>query len=369
MTRLDIERVGRGRVVLAGRELSHFGGCDYLGLSSHPRVLAALEDGLSRYGVSPGASRETSGNAREHEQLEDALARFLGREAAVLLPEGWLADAALAESLAEECDLALVDERAHESLPAAARAAGLRAVSYGHADAVALVRRLDEHRPERPLVLTDGVFPALARCAPVRDILLALPASGVLLLDDCHGLGVLGVRGRGTLEHLGIDDERIALTGTLSKALGCYGGFVAATRARIERVRERSACYVGTTPVPPALAAAAREALALLEEGEVLGRLRANIARLRAGLAQVDLRVPALEHPVVAIEPRTHRDGERLYRGLLDDGFLVPYVRYAGGPAGDGSAGWLRLAVSSAHAPEEIDGLCAALARHRRPTP
>ncbi len=355
-------------MVLAGRELVHFGGCDYLGLSSHPRVLAALSEALARYGVSPGASRETSGNAREHEELEGELARFLGQEAAVLLPEGWLADAAVAESLAQECDLALLDERAHESLPSAARAAGLPALAYGHADAVALVRRLDEHRPERPLVLSDGVFPALGRCAPVEQILRALPAAGVLLLDDCHGLGVLGARGRGTLEHAGIEDAAVVLTGTLSKALGCYGGFAAAGRSRIERVRARSACYVGTTPVPPALAAAAREALRLLEEGEVLEKLRENIARLRTGLARAGVSLPALEHPVVAIQPRTQREGERVYRSLLEDGYLVPYVRYAGGPAGDGPAGWLRLAVSAAHAEHEIDGLCAALARHLRPS-
>jgi 7-keto-8-aminopelargonate synthetase-like enzyme len=358
-----LERAAPGRVVLDGRELVYLGGCDYLGLAAHPRVVAALQAGLERWGVSAGASRATSGDTTEHRALEDELARFLQQEACVLLPEGWLANVALLEALAGEIDLALVDARAHMSLPSAARAAGVRQAAYEHADVDSLRAALGELGATRPCVLTDGLFPSLGRCAPVDGILRTLPAGAVLVVDDCHGTGVLGERGRGTHEELGVADARLVLTGTLSKALGCYGGFVAGSAQRVEQVRARSSAYLGTTPVPPALAAAGREALRLLEGGEQLAGLRRNVAVLRSALDGIGLAFPRLPVPVVALEPPTAAAGHALHEALLSEGFLVPLVRYPGGPPGAQSAGWLRLAVHAAHAPAELERLAAALRR------
>jgi len=367
MRGLALERAAPGRVVLDGRELAYFGGCDYLGLASHARVVAALRAGLERWGVSAGASRQTSGDTLEHRALEDELAPFLAQEACLLVPEGWLANVALLESLAGEVDLALVDEKAHMSLPSSARAAGLPPVVYAHADAGSMRQKLADLRCERPCVLTDGLYPSLGHCAPVHELLQSLPARGVLVVDDCHGLGVLGARGRGTHEQLGVRDLRLVLTGTLSKALGCYGGYVAGSRACIERVRERSNAYLGTTPVPAALCAAGREALRLLAQGELLAALRRNLECLRAALAGSAVQLSRLPVPVVAIDPRTAGAGRRLHEALLAEGFLVPLVRYPGGPAGGEDGGWLRLALCAAHSVDEVERLAAALLRHMQP--
>jgi 7-keto-8-aminopelargonate synthetase-like enzyme len=362
-----LERAGPGRVVTDGRELVYLGGCDYLGLAGHPRVVAALRAGLARWGVSAGASRATSGDTTEHRALEDELARFLGQEACVLLPEGWLANVALLEALAGEVRLALVDAKAHMSLPSAARAAGVHPVPYEHADVGSLRATLEQHEGATPCVLTDGLFPSLGRCAPLDAILRALPPAGVLVVDDCHGTGVIGARGRGTHEELGVDDARMILTGTLSKALGCYGGFVAGSARRMQRVRGSSSAYLGTTPVPPALAAAGREALRILLEGEVLATLRRNVALLRAALDGLGLRFGDLPVPVLALEPPSAAVGRTLHEALLAEGFLVPLVRYPGGPDGAEDGGWLRLAVHAAHAPAELERLAAVLRSHLPP--
>jgi 7-keto-8-aminopelargonate synthetase-like enzyme len=161
-----------------------------------------------------------------------------------------------------------------------------------------------------------------------------------------------------------VDDARMVLTGTLSKALGCYGGFVAARAERIERVRARSSAYLGTTPIPPALASAGREALRVLGEGEVLLTLRRNVALLRTALDGLGLVFGELPVPVLALEPPSAAAGRALHQALRAEGFLVPLVRYPGGPAGAEDGGWLRLAVHAAHAPADLERVAAVLRRH-----
>lgn len=366
-----------GRVVLS------FGGCDYLGLSSHPRVVRAVVEATARYGLSSNASRETTGNAEPHDALERALASFLGAERALLAPDGYLANIAACQGLAAAgFTQAVLDGRAHVSMADAARAAGLVITRFDHADADSLAGVLEavrrgggrDARPThdaRPaggvIVLTDGVFTADGEPAPLASYLRALRPTDRLLVDDCHGLGVLGPGGRGSTAQAGIadphPDPRVIITSSLAKGLGCAGGVVAGTLADIARCARASA-YFCTTPIAPAMAAGTLAALAVLSgEPTRVERLGTNAERLRAGLHALGLaRAPGSPPtPVTPIAAFTLADlpaMEGLAADLLADGFRVPLVRYPGGPA----EAYFRLSVNAEHTPDQIDRLLGALA-------
>jgi len=346
--------------VCEGRELRSFAGCNYLGLAHHPDVLRALREGVEAHGVSTAASRCTTGNDPAHDALELDLCRFLRVEAALLVPDGYLANLALAQALVAEHDLALIDERSHPSIRDALAAVGLRAVEYAHAGAASAQRALAQHAREHPLIFTDGVFPALKSVAPLPQLLALLPRGrGTLAVDDCHGFGVLGAHGRGTCEHFGIDDARVVLTTTLSKAFGCHGGVIAGARVRIEQVEQRSMAYVCSTPIPPVLACASSAAVRELEaHPQRLERLRANIERLRAAFGALGLPAPELPIPVFAFQLETRERMERVQRRLHDAGCFVPLIDYP-----DGLGSHFRLTLCAEHAPEDIDALAVQLER------
>ena len=362
MPRLGIESSSGATVVLDGRQLDYFGGCGYLGLAHHPRVVDALAEGVRRHGVSSGASRETTGNSRAHEALERDLARHLGCEAAILLPEGYTANLAAAQSLAEEHAVALVDERSHPSLFDAARNAGLEVQHVPHRDSVALQRALVYCGSRRAVVMTDSVFPSRGELAPLAEwAAMARGHGGTLLVDDCHGTGVIGASGKGALEQAALAGEHVLLTSTLSKALGCYGGFIAGTCTQVERVQRRSSVYVGTTPIPPALAEAGRVALEIaFGDGERVAKLRANIALLRSGLERLGLARAGEPLPVFSFALETAERMLALERALRDEGILAPYIRYPGGPP----EGNFRIVVTAGHSLAQVEKLLEALERH-----
>jgi 8-amino-7-oxononanoate synthase len=229
--------------------------------------------------------------------------------------------------------------------------------TYAHANADAARRTLERVGSERPAIFTDAVFPARGHCAPLAELLELLPERGVLVVDDCHGFGVLGAHGRGTLEELLLHDPRLVLTGTLSKAFGCFGGFIAGSRALIDQARTRSRAYVGSTPIPPALAHAGSAALAQLAlEPERLARLRDNIELLRATFRKLGLETHALRHPVFALKRATPEDMDVAYRTFLSEGLLVPYIQYP-----DGLGGYLRISLCADHSADDVTRLGATL--------
>ncbi len=343
-----------------GRRVVAFGGCNYLGLANHPAVVRAVRDGLDRFGLSSTASRETTGNAAPHELLEHELADFLRVERVLLVPDGYLANIAACQGLARSgLGCALIDERGHPSLIDAARTAGIDVGAFAHADPRSLVRALDALRPSRAVVMTDGVFTADGEPAPIADLLAVLGPADRLLVDDCHGLGVLGPAGRGSVAHAGVNDPRIVVTSSLAKGIGCAGGIVAGAETDIDHCRAASA-YVCTTPIAPAMAQGTRAALrVLIAEPARLDRLRANAARLRAGLH--DLSVLAKGNlwntPVAAFTLGDLATMERIEKHLLDAGYRVPLIRYPGGPAG----AYFRLSVNAEHTDSQIDGLLHTL--------
>jgi len=341
-----------------------FAGCDYLGLSRNPDARAAAVAALRDHALSTTASRTTSGDTPPHRELEHELGDFMGKPA-VLLPDGYTANIAACEALAALPDppTALVDDRAHPSLLVAARAAGLPVRTFAHADPDDAARR----RPLGPVaVLTDGVFTAHGALAPAAEFLADLDAGDHLLLDDCHAFGVLGPEGRGTADHLGLDDPRIIVTSTLKKALAAGGGFVAGPAEIVDLVRTRATAYICTTPAAPALIAAARANLAHLRAhaGDLLPRLHANAARLHAGLSGLGLVAPqphAATTPIAAFD--LGRRNDRVNVALCAAGFTLPLMSYPGGP----SASYFRASVSAAHTPENIDALLETLGRSLTP--
>ncbi len=345
--RLPIEAAAPARVVLAGRELVSWAGCDYLGYARDPLVRAAAAEGLSRYGLSSSGSRETTGNTLAHDAFEPRLAAFLGLEDAHLVPDGYLSNLCLLQGVAGEIRRALVDRECHVSVRDAVAACGLEVREYDLCDA-ASARAAARGWEDGFHIVTDGCYPVMKGIAPLPELLALLPSDGHLVVDDCHGLGVLGARGAGTHEHRGVADPRLVVTGTLSKALGAFGGFVAGARAVVERVRTRSRAYAGSTPVPPACVMAAHAALEDLQDGARLSRLRANIVRTREVLRRVGLPAHELPLPVQAFTLPSHEAMESAYQRLLARGMLVPYVRYP-----DSLGGYFRLATSAAH--EEAD--------------
>ncbi|HZF26269.1 MAG TPA: 8-amino-7-oxononanoate synthase [Steroidobacteraceae bacterium] len=341
---------------------------DYLGLSHHPRVVAALRDAAARYGVGSGASHLVTGHGIEHHALEEEVAAFTGRERALLFSTGYMANLGIAAALVERGDQVLEDRLNHASLLDAALLSGARLSRYAHCDATAVAAKLAEPREGATLVMTDGVFSMDGDVAPLSALASAAQSSGALLMvDDAHGIGVLGARGRGTLEHFGLDAGRVPiLMGTFGKALGTCGAFVAGAEELIEYLIQRSRTYIYTTALPPAIACATRTALRLIdEESWRRDRLLANIARFRSAVHQAGIELSSSATPIQPIVLGSAARAVAVSEALWERGFWVTAIRPPTVPEGTAR---LRITLSAAHHDDHIDSLVDALTHALRGT-
>lgn len=355
----SLQFVGRNEVRLGRRTLTYFSGCDYLRLARHPRLAAAARDSLERVGLNVSASRRTTGNHRIYGELEAALATFFGAEAAVLVPDGYVAALAAAQALAGQFTHAFVDELAHGALHDAAGRLAIPVLAFKHRDVDSLAAIVAQAgRRARPLVLTDGLFGHDGSVAPLRAYLQALPPSARLLVDDAHGVGILGASGQGTLEHEGIGRERIIQCGTLSKAFGAYGGVVLGDQRLREAILERSRLFAGTTPLPPPLAGAALAALKLVQgQPARRQRLRANAVYLRRELQKAGWAVADASGPIVRLPSLPEMQSASLKSRLLQAGIYPPYLKYGAASA----AGYFRFVIASEHTRAQLDQVAAVL--------
>ncbi|MEM8711281.1 MAG: pyridoxal phosphate-dependent aminotransferase family protein [Planctomycetota bacterium] len=358
-SRPALEATTATTVTQDGIELLAFHGCGYLGLAHDDRVRQAASDALSRYGVSGLASRSTTGTLDLHERLEERLADFLGTEAAIVIADGYLADMAITTALRSAAGVVLHDTDAHPSLTDAAQAAGLKAFPYGAGDVTHATALLDRFKDDSPLVMTDGIFAMHGRLAPINDLLRYLPTGGLMLIDDCHGTGVLGQNGRGTLELFSVDDERILLTGSFAKALGSGGGFMAGTADLMASVRRHASPFIGTTALAPPLAAAAIAAIDIIEgEPERLERLRANTGQLHRSARRIGAAASSGTYfPVLRLDFDTSQEAESVSAALHVNGIHAPAIQYPGAT----DRGTIRIAVNSEHTAAEIRRLEEAL--------
>lgn len=352
------------RAVVAGRERDYFSGTGYLGLQSDPRVLTAAQAALARYGLSTATSRGGYGEHTLYGELEQAICAYFGTERALYLPTGYLGMMLLLQGLRGQVERLFVDEAAHFSLWDAAHGSGLPMVPFHHLDAEDLRRQIALHlRPgERPLVLSDGVFPISGEIAPLPDYLhIIAEYEGLVALDDAHGVGVLGANGRGTPDYWGVNNARCLTTATLSKALGGYGGFLADRQARIQHWLAHSAVYVATSPPPLPIAAASAEALRIaLAEPQRRERLWQNVALARAGLRALGWDLPDTPVPILCLKAQPGVNLGALQQRLFEADICVAYVtRYTSTPPG----GALRIAIFATHTEDQINRLVETISR------
>lgn len=362
--------------VIDGRAYVYFGGTSYLGLHAEPEVIEAACTATRQYGIHTATSRRGFGNNPPTLAVERRAAEYFGTADAFYFASGYLGTAVLAHALSGTFDVILADEHCHFSMMEAAQLPGRPVHRFRHRDADALAEAVHRHAPAplRPLVLTDGVFPSSGRIAPVDAYLGALAgrSGGTILVDDAHGVGTIGANGRGTLEYLGLwsgavnaaaeecttGTVRLCFCGTLSKALGGFGGVVAGTAAFIERVRSASHYFDAASAPPTAAAAASAKSIELVMARPALrARLAENVRRMRRGLVESGIPVEDLPTPIVAATCGTAERMESLHEELKERGLLVPYVRNY---SGSGPQGTMRIAVCAAHTNEMIDRLLQA---------
>ena len=347
--------------VVDGRRVVAFCSNDYLGLANHPALVAATQDAAGRWGVGSGASHVVSGHLRPHEELEERLAVLVGRERALYFTTGYMANLAIVPTLVERRDAIFADRLNHASLIDAALLARAEHVRYPHGDMDALAERLEQSSARRKLILTDAVFSMDGDLAPLPELFaLAERFDAWLVVDDAHGFGVLGPGGRGSIAHFDLPPSpRLILMGTLGKAAGVSGAFVAGDRRVIDWLTQRARPYIFTTASSPLLAAALLASLDLIAAGdERRAHLRRFIGRLRSGLDGLPWRL--LPSPT-AIQPLLIGGNDaavRLSERLFARGLWVPAIRPPTVPAGTAR---LRISLSAAHDEAQIDALISAL--------
>ena len=344
-----------------GQRLLAFCSNDYLGLASHPEVIRALREGAERWGVGGGASHLVIGHSGPHHQLEEALAEFTGRPRALLFSTGYMANLAAVTALVGRGDTVLQDRLNHASLLDAGLLSGARFSRYLHNDAASLAARLDKAEGDT-LVVSDGVFsmdgdladlPALSAAARARD--------AWLMVDDAHGFGVLGASGGGCVEHFGLGMSEVpVLVGTLGKAFGTAGAFVAGSEELIETLIQFARPYIYTTSQPPAVACATLQSLRLLrEEGWRREHLQRLIARFREGATALGLTLMDSPTPIQPLLVGDSGRAMRLSARLRERGLLVGAIRPPTVPAGTAR---LRITLTAAHDEAQVDRLLDGLA-------
>ena len=343
------------RVVREGRELWNFASNDYLGLARHPQIEAALIEGVQRFGGGSAASRLVCGSLPPHRMLEEALAAAKQTEAALTFSSGFATALGAIPAIVGKADFVFLDKLSHACLVDAARLSGATLRVFPHNDLAKLERLLVSTRAKSPsariLVATESVFSMDGDVCPLRELVELTEAhAALLLLDEAHGFGVLGEHGMGLAEQENLQQRVAFQMGTLSKAAGLSGGYLAASRDWIDLLTNRARSFIYSTSPPPALAHAAIASLALIRsaEGRALrAKLQQNIARLSSGRTPIIPRVLGSNEAALAAAS-----------GLEQAGFLVPAIRFPTVPRGTAR---LRISVSAAHSIETTDALAARL--------
>ena len=349
------------QLTVDGRHVLAFCSNDYLGLAADSRVAVALRRGIDTWGVGSGAAHLVTGHSAAHHALEEELAEFTGRPRALLFSTGYMANLGVIGALAGRGDSVFEDRLNHASLIDGGLLSAARFRRYAHGDVAALDRELGDARGER-LVVTDGVFSMDGDLAPLPELAATCRRHGAwLMVDDAHGLGVLGEQGRGSLAHYGLGQDDVpVLMGTLGKAFGTAGAFVAGSEALVETLIQTARSYVYTTAMPPALAEATRESLRIAREEEWRReRLRTLVARFRRGAEQTGLPLMPSTTPIQPVFAGTADRAVAWSRALEARGILVTAIRPPTVPEGGAR---LRVTFSALHEEDHVDRLLDALA-------
>jgi 8-amino-7-oxononanoate synthase len=359
---LRVVEESHGNLITLGcRELINFSSNDYLGLAAHPGIAEAMAEGARRWGAGSTASRLICGTTAEHAALEQELAEAKGTEAALVFSTGVAAATGTIPALVGRGDVVILDKLAHACLIDGTHASGAKMRVFPHNDLGKLESHLrwarETHPAGKVLIVTESVFSMDGDLAPLREIVDLKERHGaILMLDEAHAVGVRGTGARGLAGELGLGDRIEVQMGTLGKALGVSGGYIAGSRILIDFLINRARSFIFSTAPSPAVAAACRASLRIVQssEGEDLrGRLRENLA-----LLATELKLPVPPSAIVPLilggEERALKEASR----LQDAGFFVPAIRY---PTVPRNTARLRVTLSAAHAPEQIRALAAKI--------
>ena len=359
-----VEETHGNKITIAGRELINFSSNDYLGLSSHPAIAEAMGEGARRWGSGSTASRLICGNTVEHAALEEELAAAKGTEAALVFSTGVAAATGTIPALVGKEDVIIMDKLAHACLIDGARASGATLRVFPHNDLEKLESHLRWAREKHPvktgahvMILTESIFSMDGDLAPLRAIVeLKERYDSILFLDEAHAVGVRGTGALGLAGELGLVDRIEIQMGTLGKALGVSGGYITGSRVLIDYLINRARSFVFSTAPSPAVAAACRASLRILQstEGDALrADLQKNL-RLFASEMKLSDSPSAIVPLILGSEARVLQETAR----LQNEGFFIPAIRY---PTVPRNTARLRITLGSAHKPEQIRGLAAAL--------
>jgi 8-amino-7-oxononanoate synthase len=360
-TRQTIDSPAGRQVIVGGKRYLNFCSNDYLGLANDADVIAAYKNAADEFGVGSGASHLVSGHQRPHQRLEEALAEFTGRPRALLFSTGYMANLGVVTALVGKGDAVLEDKLNHASLIDAGLLSGARFRRYLHADSDSLLQRLEADESRRRLVVTDGVFSMDGDLAPLPQLANDCRQHDAwLMVDDAHGFGVLGKQGRGSVSHFDLDEASVPVyMGTLGKALGTAGAFVAGSDALIETLTQFARSYIYTTALPPAVAAATLKSLEKVrDEAWRREHLQALIKRFRHGTSDLAQELMPSHTAIQPLMVGDDAEALRLSERLREQGFLISAIRPPTVPEGSAR---LRITLSAAHREEDVDRLLEAL--------
>ncbi len=344
-----------------GQSLINFCSNDYLGLAGHPAIVAALQAGADTYGTGSGASHLICGHSLAHQQLEEQLAEFTGRPRALLFSTGYMANMGVINALVGRHDLVLQDQLNHASLLDGGRLSRADFKRYKHNNMSHLEQHLGQSSAERKLIVTDAVFSMdgdLARLPQINEI--AQRHNAWLMVDDAHGIGVLGATGAGIIEQQGLGlDQAPILMGTLGKSFGTFGAFVAGSEALIETLIQFARSYIYTTALPPAIACATSASLQIVRQEQWRrDHLQALIERFRLGAQKIGLQLMESHTPIQPVLINNDQRVMEINQQLRARGFMVGAIRPPTVPAGSGR---LRITLSASHSEQQVDQLLQAL--------
>ncbi len=347
-----------------GKRLLSFCSNDYLGLANHPSNIDALRNALPETGLGGAASHLVCGHHEAHHLLEERLAAFTGRSSALFFSTGYMANLGVISALAGRGDTVFSDRLNHASIIDGCILSRARVRRYAHGDVASLAAMLAETGGHK-LVVTDGVFSMDGDVAPLRELVAVCRRyDALLVVDDAHGFGVLGPGGRGSVAELGLSEEDVpVLVGTLGKAVGTSGAFVAGPAGLMDYLVQKARTYIYTTAMPPALALATCASLDLVEGGEGLRtHLQGLVERFRGQAVALGYRLMESRTPIQPIMIGDNRAALALSQALEERGLLVTAIRPPTVPAGEAR---LRVTFSAAHSHGDLDCLIRALAECR----
>ncbi|MBO5330322.1 MAG: aminotransferase class I/II-fold pyridoxal phosphate-dependent enzyme, partial [Anaerotignum sp.] len=352
-----------GRIILDGKEVINMASNNYLGLANHPDVVAAAKDALEKYGVATTASRNICGNYPVHDELEEKLAKFKNVEAVLVFNCGVSANSGLIPQLVGKGDFIYSDELNHGSIIDGCRLSGAKIKVFRHMDMAHLEELLQEPgtAESKKLIITDGVFSMDGDLAPLPEMAdLADKYGAELVVDDAHGDGIMGPGGRGTVDHFGLRDRVRIETGSLSKAFGSAGGFVAGPKDFIEALRPKARSFIFTaSPMAPCLTAAAAKAVDLvLESDELVKKLWDNRNYFAEKLEKLGLNIGTSVTPVIPIIVGDAEKAQELSRMMYERGVYAQALQF---PMVPRDTARLRTIISADHTKEDLDQVLAAV--------